>query len=630
MNFNISQSTTWEEIGWYSLRIEQNLNLGSNGHFGYDTVSLGYEGEGGSTLKNTTVGTIATNDFWLGIFGLHPRPTNFSSFDEPSPSYMTLLKEQSYIPSLSYGYTAGAQYRFTKVLSSLTLGGYDASRFVPNNISYTFAPDNERDLVVNLQKITMSGQDPQETLYSTSIQMFIDSTVAQIWLPLEACQAFEKAFGLVYDETTDLYLVNNTMHDALLAQAANVTFTIGPGATGGQTTDIVFPYAAFDQIASPPYRGLESQTSYFPLRRAANSTQYTFGRTFLQEAYLIVDHERSNFSVSQVSWIANAQSSIISIQALSNSTDSNGGDGGNSSGGGSSSGLAMAAIIGIAVGVGAAVVIAAILLFCLWRRRQQKRKAESERQEKLRRDAQVDKDNQSEKSSDGAMPSSPAPNANAETSLVYPKFELPANEQPRHEMEDSTDYGTLLKLADLNTPTTPSTTLFSQDGSTLPVEADGDERQIFEMEGCIPERPEADGRMLTEKDMMKNLEARYNGIDPEPIITPTEPSINSGSPVSATSGDAQLSQQPRQQRTLLTAADVAMVPGTAMRLNLSPNSARTHGWDGPVSPLTPHTPRALEETIISPMSPLPVENASERTRTTTTSDPDRRRFSYED
>lgn len=38
---------------------------------------------------------------------------------------------------------------------------------------------------------------------------------------------------------------------------------------------------------------------YFPLRRAADSSQYRIGRAFLQEAYLQVDYERNTFSVFQ-------------------------------------------------------------------------------------------------------------------------------------------------------------------------------------------------------------------------------------------------------------------------------------------------------------------------------------------
>ena len=48
--------------------------------------------------------------------------------------------------------------------------------------------------------------------------------------------------------------------------------------------DIVLPYASFDLLAS--YPRVLNATKYFPLKRAANESQYTLGRTFLQEAYV--------------------------------------------------------------------------------------------------------------------------------------------------------------------------------------------------------------------------------------------------------------------------------------------------------------------------------------------------------
>lgn len=39
---------------------------------------------------------------------------------------------------MSWAYTAGSQYRLNKVLGSLTLGGYDYSRFIPNNLQIAF------------------------------------------------------------------------------------------------------------------------------------------------------------------------------------------------------------------------------------------------------------------------------------------------------------------------------------------------------------------------------------------------------------------------------------------------------------------------------------------------------------
>jgi len=51
---------------------------------------------------------------------------------------------------------------------------------------------------------------------------------------------------------------------------------------GGDTVRIVLPYAAFDLKAEYPL--VQNTSYYFPLKHAANETQYTLGRTFLQEA----------------------------------------------------------------------------------------------------------------------------------------------------------------------------------------------------------------------------------------------------------------------------------------------------------------------------------------------------------
>ena len=168
------------------------------------------------------------------------------------------------------------------VLGSLTLGGYDQSRFAPNPLSFSFAPDSDRDIVVGIQSIVSTDNKSTHKLLPTGINAYVDSTVAQIWLPLEACQAFETAFGLTYDNKTGLYLVNDTLHTSLVSQNASITFTLGNTGSGGATTDIVFPYASFDLRVTPPI--VPTGTRYFPLRRATNETQYTLGRAFLQEA----------------------------------------------------------------------------------------------------------------------------------------------------------------------------------------------------------------------------------------------------------------------------------------------------------------------------------------------------------
>ena len=170
------------------------------------------------------------------------------------------------------------------VFGSLTFGGYDASRFIPNNVSFSLAPDISRDIVVGLQSITAKDANGSTTsLLPSPILTFIDSTLPYIYLPPEACQLFENVFGLVWNDTLLQYLVNDTLHESLLAQNPAFTFKIGDTINGGPTVDIVLPYASFDLIAEYPL--VYDTTRYFPIQ-PGNDTQYTLGRTFLQEAYV--------------------------------------------------------------------------------------------------------------------------------------------------------------------------------------------------------------------------------------------------------------------------------------------------------------------------------------------------------
>ena len=283
--FDYNTSSTWKQHGFFQISTEQNLNLSVQAVFGNETLGLGVQGSGGPTLTDQIVAAYTGNDFYLGMFGLNPASTNFTPQDQGQPSYMSTLKSQNLIPSISFGYTAGNKYRLKQVLGSLTLGGVDTSRFTPSNLSIPFAPDPSRNLMVGIQSITSTAQDGTKSdLLPDPIMSFLDTTVPQVWLPTPACEAFEKAFGLTFDEKSDLYLVDDDLHSKLLNQNASVTFTLGSTTTGGQTMDIVLPYKAFDLQVAPPTPNVVNSSMYFPLRRAANDSQYTLGRTFLQEA----------------------------------------------------------------------------------------------------------------------------------------------------------------------------------------------------------------------------------------------------------------------------------------------------------------------------------------------------------
>lgn len=265
------------------------------------------------------------------------------------------------------------------MLGSLTLGGYDASRRPPNDtITFTFGDDISRDLLVGLQSIEYSDtKTAGRQLLSEGILTFIDSTVPHIWLPLSVCKAFESAFGLKYDNTTDLYLVNSTLHDALTKQNASISFVLGNRVRGGETVNITFPYASFDLQVSSPI--VSEPTRYFPLRRADNDTQYTLGRTFLQESYLTVDYERSRFSVSQARFEDGAVADLIPMvspnETSATATASDTGSDGFSRG-------ALAGTVGGAVAFFFLVVSAISLLF--WKRRRRRRVQEEAVQEAVK------------------------------------------------------------------------------------------------------------------------------------------------------------------------------------------------------------------------------------------------------
>lgn len=281
---------------------------------------------------------------------------------------------------MSWSYTAGAWYRLKSVYGSLIFGGYDASRFTPNNVTFTMTGDNLRDIVVTVRSITSTTASGNTTLMSTPEFVFIDSTVPELWLPTETCKEFEKALGIALDNTTGTYLVDDSTHQRLLELNPNITLTLANQKTGGGTIDIVLPYAAFDLNVTAPT--LPNRTSwYFPIMQASDPSQYTLGRTFLQEAYVTTHYNSRTFNVSQALFDDSAESTIIAIPSIlptstpggGSGSGSGGGSGGRGGGGGNSTTgnnrsshtkLSGGAIAGIVIGVLAAVAVAGSVLAC--------------------------------------------------------------------------------------------------------------------------------------------------------------------------------------------------------------------------------------------------------------------------
>lgn len=364
--FDHKKSSTWKEVGTYGINgdgvgLEANLGYSLAVNFASETLGIGLNGP---TLDNQTMGGfVAPSPFYLGVFGLNDQPVNFSTVgNSTSPSFLTTLKDKGVIPSLSWSYTAGAKYRLKGVHGQLIFSGYDTSRFTENSVSFTMADDVTRDLVVSLQSIQYSGAT-QTTLLSDPIFVMIDSTDPNLWLPESVCQAFEQAFGLTLDAASGMYLVNESHHSELVKAAAEVSFRISNVKEGGNDVTITLPYSAFNLTAEYPL--VPTTSFYFPLKRAANATQFTLGRTFLQEAYITADYERGVFNVSACKWIEGADKNIVTIQPK---------DGGNAGGADpnspSSHTLSSGAIAGIVIGCCAiAAAAGAVLVFVFLRRR---------------------------------------------------------------------------------------------------------------------------------------------------------------------------------------------------------------------------------------------------------------------
>lgn len=364
----VSTTTIWNNTGIYILGNEIGNYLGNDaaGEYGFDTVGISFSASTGPTLNRTIVASFIDTSYYLGQFGISPRSTNFttqndnsSALDDPQPSYLSLLKQNNYIPSLSWGYQTGSYYRsqsYSNAYGSLVLGGYDTGRYAGMPLVVQMGTDSGRELVVGIQGISYEDTSGSTSLLQTPILAALDSTQPNIWLPTDTCQLFEKAFGITWNDTAQMYLVNSTLHSTLLAQNASVTFKLGTSTAGGNTTSITMPYGAFDLTASYPL--VANSTPYFPLKRAANSTQYTLGRAFMQEAYIWADYERGNFSLAPAQWPP-AAAHLVAIQSVNstNSTNTSNSNSGLSSGAIAGIVVAVVVVILLAVGIGVFIVI---------------------------------------------------------------------------------------------------------------------------------------------------------------------------------------------------------------------------------------------------------------------------------
>ncbi|KAH7355279.1 aspartic peptidase domain-containing protein [Rhexocercosporidium sp. MPI-PUGE-AT-0058] len=387
--FDASKSSTWQNQGLFELGADK--QLGNTGYAQYGLDNLTFGGTGvmvPSSIIGAFNGTgpISGTSYLLGLFGLGVVPGSFNN-TSPLSALSALVETVGGVPSHSWGYTAGAKYQQKGVVNSLTLGGYDSNRFIPHNVSFNLNTGKQLLTFVNSISVASSAASnnwtkPVQLLSATDrVSAIIDSSTPYLWLPQAVCERFAQSLGLTYNTALNLYTfdANQTQHDTLGASSLSFTFSLSDISSTPATVDITLPYAAFDlQLTYPAipftnFGGANSTKYYFPLRQASNEAQYTIGRAFLQEAYVITDYERNTFSVHQAIHPTDSvgNTSIVSISPPGDSTFS-----GVPAKSGSK--LSAGAIAGIAIGAVLFLAISAFLTFFLCRRKRQNKQTDTD------------------------------------------------------------------------------------------------------------------------------------------------------------------------------------------------------------------------------------------------------------
>lgn len=352
---------------WWSNNMGPQVNVSS----GFAVVGLGPSSNLPTAygFREQRVMATTSKDLFIGALGLENTPVENNG--NAKPAFIDIIKQLKHTPSESYGYTAGAYYR-NQVLGSLVLGGYDKSRCAPGIEYQMAASGKDHTLQVRVGTIGYKPEDSNDfNLALSGFDAIIDSTLPYLWLPDDACDRFRDRFRLTYDEERNLYTINETDHIYNKNQGGKINFNLNSREEGetAQTT-ISFPYDAFALEGNYPL--FNETTLYFPIRKSANRT-YVLGRTFLQEAYIIVDYERGNYTVAPAVFsnpMPEPEIVAIYTKDFVPAPPKSG-----------SKGISPGVIAGIVVGVVIVLSVMAVLAFIFWRRRRRAKEVNENAQE---------------------------------------------------------------------------------------------------------------------------------------------------------------------------------------------------------------------------------------------------------
>lgn len=375
--FYSNESTTFQDYGFYELGSDAGLDGSQLGFYGLDTLAL----DDNVSEQDQIIAIINTTDSLLGQLGLGVQQTRLNGSENELPFLSSLVQNHSAIPSHSYGYTAGAAYRLTGVPASLALGGIDANRFEPNDMSFTLRSDYAPVLAINSISVSSSidalppnwNSNPTQLSDGAQAEIYtIDTSTPFLWLPEAICENFASTLNLTYNDTLQLYLFAEHSSAPQILKEWDLTFNFSLGRLPGaeDNIELSLPYDAFNLQLSYPFPNLGADFSsppinYFPLRKSANDGEFIIGRAFLQETYLTVDYERNSFSISQAVFTEEAVNNVA-LYAITRPDDSifPGPQSPNS-------GLSVGAMAGIGAAAGLIAVLAAVLIwfYCVRRKR---------------------------------------------------------------------------------------------------------------------------------------------------------------------------------------------------------------------------------------------------------------------
>ncbi|KAF4962990.1 hypothetical protein FSARC_8960 [Fusarium sarcochroum] len=398
--YDPQESSDWASLGTWQLGLSY-LGYGGNGDYGRDLLSTQSQPYT-MDMDGVLIAAINTTSYLSGLFGLGITQGNFNGTVAESPLTQA-VGQYGWIPSYSFGYTAGSHQRNTPV--SLTLGGVEPARFQNHNTAFTLTQDDnlEQVLVRGIEISPTEGQDvpdfwdsqqPLLSQWNSSYTAIIDSTTPYLWLPDSVCEKFAQALNLTYNSTFDLYTISNDQYRQYSKdESFNLTFILSsfddnddfgdPYDVSG-IVNITLPLRSFVGLLQYPFMQKtikygDPAIPYFMLRKAQNTTTYILGRSFLQESYLITKYDEGIFSIHQALFPdqPSSDSELSAIEQSDNSpyppphTDDSTEEGGGE-------GLSDGQVVGIGVGVGVGVFVACTTAVAIWFCCRRKRRGSAE------------------------------------------------------------------------------------------------------------------------------------------------------------------------------------------------------------------------------------------------------------